>query len=166
MTLQITVLGIPVPKGSAKYYPTKRGKVVVTHDNPKTQPWGEMVVASALTEKMRRQHRQLEGPVGLALRFFLPRPKSAPRRVTEPTKKPDLDKLIRAVKDGLTRAGIYRDDAQVVVLFARKEFAAGATDPLGADGIPRAWIEVGPQPEVLASGHWPGEGLSGKAAPA
>jgi hypothetical protein len=35
------------------------------------------------------------------------RPKSALRRVTEHLREPDLDKLIRCVKDGLTRAGVH-----------------------------------------------------------
>jgi hypothetical protein len=74
------------------------------------------------------------------LLFLMPRPVSAPRRVTRPTKKPDLDKLVRCVKDGLTRAGVYRDDAQVIATVARKEFAGGAYDPAGASGIPRAEI--------------------------
>jgi hypothetical protein len=36
----------------------------------------------------------------------------------------DLDKLERCVLDGLTRAGVYRDDAQVVRIMSSKAFAA------------------------------------------
>jgi len=72
----------------------------------------------------------------------MPRPKSAPRRVTEHLHKPDLDKLLRLLKDGLTRAGVYRDDAQVVFTVASKDFAAGAKDPDGDLGLPRVVVEA------------------------
>jgi len=39
------------------------------------------------------------------------------------TKMPDLDKLVRAVCDGLTDAGIWDDDSQVIRLIARKDYA-------------------------------------------
>jgi hypothetical protein len=72
--------------------------------------------------------------------FYLPRPKTAPRRITEPAKLPDVDKLIRACFDALTAAGVWRDDAQVISTLARKAFAAGIHDPEGAAGVPRAVI--------------------------
>ncbi len=44
------------------------------------------------------------------------------------TKKPDLDKLARALKDAL-KGVLYHDDAQVVVLLARKVYAAETAAP-------------------------------------
>lgn len=139
--MKFTVYGVPIPKGSTKAFMHPGARFpVVTHDNARTKPWQEAVVAAAREALGAR--RPLEGPVALAVRFYLPRPKSAPRRVTEHTKKPDLDKLVRCVKDGLTRAGVYRDDAQVVVTIARKDFAGGEGDPDGDRGVPRAFVAV------------------------
>jgi len=154
--LEITVYGTPIPKGSTKAFfrPGMRFPVV-TNDNAKTRPWQESVVVAARAAMGLRA--PLEEPVALAIRFFMPRPKSAPRRIVQPTKKPDLDKLIRCVEDGLTRAGVYRDDAQVVIVIAKKEFAAGHSDPAGPHGIPRAQIEVGPLGHMESSWWWPDE---------
>jgi len=139
--LEFVVYGTPIPKGSTRAFmrPGMRFPIV-TNDNAKTKPWQESVVAAA--REILGERPPLEGPVVLYVHFFLPRPQSAPRRVVEPVKKPDLDKLLRAVKDGLTRAGVYRDDAQVVCVVASKAFAGGVHDRLGASGSPRACIGI------------------------
>jgi crossover junction endodeoxyribonuclease RusA len=64
----------------------------------------------------------LAGPVSVTLAFRLARPKSAPLRVAFPAKRPDLDKLIRSTLDGLKMGGAFRDDSQVIILFAGKVF--------------------------------------------
>ena len=70
--------------------------------------------------------------MSLTVRFYLPRPKSLPKRVTEHTKKPDLDKLLRAVLDACTTGGVWRDDSQVATIHARKVYA-GDADLVGCD---------------------------------
>lgn len=45
------------------------------------------------------------------------------RRLTQPSVRPDLDKLCRAVLDALTDAGIWHDDSQVCSLSAIKVYA-------------------------------------------
>jgi crossover junction endodeoxyribonuclease RusA len=75
----------------------------------------------------------LAGPVALLAVFSLPRPKghyrtgrnahllkeSAPNF---PAGRPDLDKLLRALLDGLTAGGAWLDDSQVAQLAATKEW--------------------------------------------
>jgi Holliday junction resolvase RusA-like endonuclease len=68
----------------------------------------------------------LEGPLELSVAFHLARPKSAPKRRTRPDVKPDADKLLRAAMDALTQAGAWIDDAQVVDVYASKNYV-GAT---------------------------------------
>ncbi len=54
--------------------------------------------------------------------FWLPRPKS--NRLRWPSKKGrDVDKLVRAVMDQITRSGIWADDSQVCDLRAVKRWA-------------------------------------------
>jgi Holliday junction resolvase RusA-like endonuclease len=66
-----------------------------------------------------------DAPVAVGLRFYIPRPKSK-KKAAYPDTKPDIDKLARAALDALSTV-IFRDDAQVVALQARKVYAdAGA----------------------------------------
>lgn len=64
----------------------------------------------------------LDGPVMLGVRAYLPIPKSKPRRWREgaqagrvrPTVKPDLDNLLKHVKDCLSQCRYWTDDRLVV----------------------------------------------------
>ena len=137
----LTVYGTPIPQGSTKAFVPKGWKrAIITADNAKTKPWRQAIV-DASREQMAGKAPH-DGPLALRVVFYLPRPKTAPRRVLEPAKKPDTDKLLRAVMDALTASGVWVDDAQVVQVEARKVFAGGALDELGAAGIPRATIAV------------------------
>lgn len=64
----------------------------------------------------------LDGPVAVRARFALPRPRSRPKRDHWPDRRPDLDKLGRALLDALTGI-VFLDDAQVVALDPTKEYA-------------------------------------------
>lgn len=138
--ITFTVYGVPIPKGSTKAFfrPGMRFPVV-TNDNLKTKPWQESVVTAARDVV---PEAPIESPVALKIEFYMPKPKTAPKRVIHATKKPDMDKLLRCIKDALTRAGMYRDDAQVVASQEVKLFAGGPFDPDGSAGIPRAVISV------------------------
>lgn len=117
-SIEFTAYGIPQPKGSTRAFMRPGMKFpVVTSDNPKTKPWQQAVAEAA----QRVAGQPLVGPVRLELDFALVRPKSLPKRVHAHTKKPDLDKLVRAVKDAL-KGVLYLDDAQVVALSATKGY--------------------------------------------
>lgn len=92
---------------------------VITHDNPKTRPW----VSSVRIQAQQHAPDALWlGPISLELLFTIPKPKSLPkRRPSWAIRKPDLDKLIRSVKDALAGV-IYKDDAQVIYESAKKEY--------------------------------------------
>jgi crossover junction endodeoxyribonuclease RusA len=144
-----TVYGTPIPKGSTKAFFRPGMKYpVVTEDNKRTRPWSQDVLNAAreALEKSGGNWREMESrAVSLQIAFYLPRPKKAPKRITRQIRKPDLDKLVRAIKDALTRAGVYRDDAQVVSLVAAKEFAGGPRDPWvpqDVPAVPRAMVTI------------------------
>lgn len=59
-------------------------------------------------------------PVRVELVFYFKRPKSVKREL--PSVKPDIDKLCRTVLDAATGL-LFKDDSQVVILNARKEYA-------------------------------------------
>jgi Holliday junction resolvase RusA-like endonuclease len=129
MTLDFVVFGVAVPKGSTRAFTPKGARFpIVTADNAKTKPWQALVADRASAALEASGGAQFEGAVALAVTFWLPRPASLPRRVREHLKKPDLDKLVRSVKDALTRV-VWPDDAQVVHVNATKRYAEAGTAP-------------------------------------
>jgi crossover junction endodeoxyribonuclease RusA len=108
--LSIFVPGVPAPQGSKRHV----GNGVMVESSKRVKPWRQDVREAALATGVR-----ITGPVSVDLLFVMPRPKSAkPGQAAD--KRPDLDKLVRAVLDALTSAGTFEDDARVVSLLARK----------------------------------------------
>ena len=94
------VPGIPQPKGSWKAFPGRgRRRVNFVPDNPKLNAWSLAVTAEAIAAMVGTRTKRIEGAVRLNLIFYLPRPKSLPKSVTTHTRKPDRNKLERAVCD-------------------------------------------------------------------
>ncbi len=117
--LSVFVPGHPAPQGSKRHV----GGGVMIESCKRTKPWRSDIRSSLLTADGQPQ-RYFDGPVNVHLIFVMPRPLSAPKRRTPPaTKKPDLDKLTRAVFDAIGSAGVWRDDAQVVGAIVTKRIA-------------------------------------------
>lgn len=113
------VAGIPRPKGSMKAFASKTtGKVITVEDNKLSKDWQEAITAAA---KMNAPQFLLNGAVELHLLFHFEKPASAKR--PSPSVRPDLDKLCRAVLDGLTKARMYDDDGQVCQIKAEKKYS-------------------------------------------
>jgi len=119
----IWIPGNPAPQGSKRH--VGGGRMIESSKSVK--PWRESI-RWAVLEVWRRP--PLEGSVHLQLEFRMPRPASTPKSRTPPAiKRPDLDKLIRAVLDALGSAGVYWDDSQVTTLEASKALAAVGGSP-------------------------------------
>lgn len=113
--MRIEVAGIPAPQGSKRH--VGGGRMVEV--SRAVGPWREAIRA----ETQRAVIGTIDRPVSVSVMFRLPRPKSTPARTAFPAKRPDLDKLVRAVLDGLVAGGAIADDSQVVVLRAAKTFS-------------------------------------------
>jgi len=113
------VSGVPIPQGSARAF-IVNGKPVITSANRNLAAWRRL-----MSDAAQGHACMLEGPIKLGVSFILPRPKSLPKKVQWHVKKPDLDKLIRAVCDSLTGI-MWQDDSQVVTVQATKSYAANA----------------------------------------
>ena len=125
------VAGVPVPKGSAKAFmrPGAKFPTVMQDNSEKQKPWASAIGYAAQQEVFEAVQ---VGPVAIEICFYLPRLKghygtgknagtvkaAAP---TYHTSKPDLDKLIRCVKDALTGI-VWKDDAQVATVKAVKMY--------------------------------------------
>lgn len=113
------VSGVPTPQGSARAF-VVNGKPIITSANRNLGAWRRLMSDAAQAHAC-----MIEGPVKLNVAFVLPRPKSLPKKVHWHLKKPDLDKLVRAVGDSLTGI-MWKDDSQVVTIEATKSYAMGA----------------------------------------
>lgn len=118
-TLTLGVEGSPAPQGSKRAYVVK-GRAVLIEDNKRTKPWRAAITLTARVEANRQKWTTTDQPVELDVTFLIPKP--ATSRRAYPSVKPDLDKLLRALLDGLTDANIWKDDSQVVSLIARKVY--------------------------------------------
>jgi Holliday junction resolvase RusA-like endonuclease len=118
MTLTFTIPGAPRGKGRPRF--ARRGNFVRTYTDPATASYENLIALAAKAE--HGDNPPLDGPLAMTLLFVLPRPKSAPKRVTLPASRPDLDNLVKAVLDGCNQAGVWSDDARVVEMFARKVY--------------------------------------------
>ncbi|WP_280371114.1 RusA family crossover junction endodeoxyribonuclease [Nocardia wallacei] len=111
------VPGNPAPQGSKRYV----GNGVSIESSKKVKPW-----RADIREHFLACYDQppMTGAVAVRLDFVMPRPASTPKRSTPPAiKRPDIDKLARAVLDAIGSAGAWTDDARVVDLHACKRLA-------------------------------------------
>lgn len=114
--------GRPIPQGSLKFI---NGRPIHVRAAD-LAVWRADIARNAEI----RGIRPIQGGVKIECNFVFHRPKSAQKRGF-PWVKPDLDKLIRAVLDGL--AGVaYDDDCQVILISAAKTY--GETE-----GV---WVEI------------------------
>ena len=115
--LIIDVSGEPASQGS---HSVINGRIVQVNSS-KHKKWRNAVVFAAL-DLIGEDWTPIDEPAELTVIFYLPRPKSVLTR-SFPAVMPDLDKLIRAVGDSLTDAGIIRDDSRIITITARKLYA-------------------------------------------
>ncbi len=129
----VFVPGKPVPQGSAKAF-SVAGKARVVAGNAATlNPWRADIHAAVRAVTDGRIVYPVE-PVALTLGFVMPRAK-AERKTTRPhTRRPDLDKCVRAVADALTNL-VYCDDSQLVEVHAWKRTADIGEQP----GVEIGW---------------------------
>lgn len=114
--------GVPVPQGS-KTIAKAGGKVWLRDANAgKLKPWRAKVAAAS------RMGVVFDGAVFVAAVFYLPKPRTVTRLF--PLVKPDLDKLARALGDGMTDGGLLTDDARIVSQFIHKRYASDE-NPVG-----------------------------------
>jgi crossover junction endodeoxyribonuclease RusA len=143
--LTITVHGRPAPQGSKRAFvirgaPRKGQAAVIESSHDRVKSWRQAVVDAACVVKACPA---LEGPIWVAMVFYLPRPKAhfgtgrnarqlKPSAPGYPSGVPDLGKLARSTEDALTSAAIWRDDAQVVSYAPLAKVYADDHHPPGA----------------------------------
>lgn len=125
MSLTITVFGRPAPQGSKRYIggSSKQGGRFI--EASKYLPaWRKAITLAASEQIENKGWAKDTNPIAIEVTFYLERPATIPvAKRPWPIKPPDLDKLLRGVLDGLTDAGVWDDDGQVVKITAWKVYA-------------------------------------------
>jgi crossover junction endodeoxyribonuclease RusA len=116
------VRGRPVPQGSMKFI---RPGVMIHSRAKELAVWRADIARNAELYG----YKPVSGAIAVEINFVFNKPKTVTREL--PTVAPDLDKLVRAVLDGLTGVA-YEDDCQVVTITASKHYG----------GTAGAWIGV------------------------
>ena len=123
MSIDVFVIGKPIAQPRPRA--TIRGKHAGVY-NPKTaDAWKALV-----KEKFYKYKGYApEGPLTLAVTYYIPRPKALCRKkdptgIIPHTKKPDIDNLTKAVMDAISDIGVWGDDRQVSSLQVEKFYAA------------------------------------------
>ena len=117
----------PKPKGRPRLGKTRAGHPVAYTDSSTRQ--FEALVADTAAQHITSP---LEGPLLLDVLIVLPRPKRLMRK-KDPEgfvwadKRPDTDNILKALTDGMHTC--YRDDAQIVQVFAAKVYAEKTGKP-------------------------------------
>lgn len=143
--MRLWIPGVAVPQGSKQAFLRPGAKIpqLVDSNKQKLKPWRATVTALAIDEWQGRM--SLDEPVRAAFEFVTVRPAAhygtgrnaeilKPSAPIAPIVKPDVDKLVRAMLDGLTDAGVLRDDSRVVDLHARKVY--------GPQPGVRVWVQT------------------------
>lgn len=144
--LEVFAAGQPIPQGSMTGLPIKgTRRIVVQPSNKKAlYRWRDTIITASFNAIAAQHYQPADGPLQVDLSFYFDRPayhfgsgRNArtlkPGAPTYVSVFPDIDKLIRAVLDAFTKAGVYADDARVVKL-----------------AVVQLYIQPGQQPGVLA----------------
>jgi crossover junction endodeoxyribonuclease RusA len=137
--IRIDVDGVPAPQGNHRV--NRGGRIYET--SKAVGPWREAIRAET---QRQRAGMTISNAVFIFIGIRLPRPAghygtgrnkdrlrpSAPRW---PAVKPDIDKLERAILDGIVAGGALADDALVVAKRSFKEYA-------GAGQVPGCVIQI------------------------
>lgn len=116
------------PRGKGRPRVDTRGAFPRIHTDAKTAKYERSVRMAATVEMGGRD--PFEGPLSVSLRFRMPIPKSATKRVRTAmaageiahTSRSDLDNMAKAILDALNTV-VFCDDAQICRLFCTKVYA-------------------------------------------
>lgn len=161
-SLTITVHGTPAGQGRVSFL--GKGRPAIHSNAERLLPWRAAIIAAALAitggheyvaykahsaacarcGTAKAEHAVFVGvPMAADITVTVEKPKSAPkRRQSWPITRSstDLDHHVRATLDSLSKAGVFRDDSQVIELTARKVYPGEHPSALAEPGaVIRVW---------------------------
>ena len=114
------------PRGTVRYH--KDGKpFVMMRDDNHCRDFKSTLHLLAQVELLAEGKRVIQGPLEMNVDFIFPIPQRMSKKArsaalageTYPTKKPDIDNLLKAIMDAFNGV-LYNDDKQVVMVTMRK----------------------------------------------
>jgi hypothetical protein len=145
--MQLWIPGTPKPQGSKRAFINKgTGRINMVEADKGLAAWRDEIKNQVYLNWIREGMRSFNEPVSIRVDFFMPKPKTVDRwwpRVY------DLDKMCRAVGDGLSvSSGAISDDNLILEWHARK-FYAVSPEYVGAKIIitpikPETWHQTRP----------------------
>lgn len=124
--IQFTIPGQPVAKGRPRF--ARRGANVVAYTPAKTASYENLVALTAQVAMAGRAPSERPLQLDVVIGLQVPASWSNKRRALavegaiRATKKPDADNILKGIKDGCNGI-VWRDDAQVVLITVRKDYA-------------------------------------------
>lgn len=112
----LTIHGNPVAQGRPRFF--RRGNYVGAYDPGKSKTWKDSIRLQAIQQGAKI----IENAASMDMVFYLARPKSLSKKIVHHVKRPDLDNLVKAVKDGLSGV-CFKDDSQINAITAQKMYA-------------------------------------------
>lgn len=115
MTYALEIPGEPIPQGSKS-----KGANGQLYERADLKQWRQAIAWTC--RLVVRDAAPLDEAVLVVATFTLSKPKSSRDELAR--RKPDLDKLQRAVGDGLTDGRLLKDDSAIVAWIAEKDFGS------------------------------------------
>lgn len=132
--INIYVPGDPIPQGQMFARLRRDGRpYLAPQTSKKWKEWRNKVTVAAQEALGKQKTTHEKQGYRVSIRFVFGRPPSHLKKDGSLRKgqrnqhliKPDIDNLVKAIHDSLTRAGVWGDDCEVVSLVAQKEYARG-----------------------------------------
>lgn len=130
--IEFNIIGLPSPQGSKTRMPNGAMLDGASKGARERHRDWRTTVAQTAHDAAAGLNEPMDGALSLIVEFRFPMPKSRPKAVrdlgrTPKTSAPDLDKLVRALGDGLQSGGLVHDDARFVAIYASKVEVIGWT---------------------------------------
>ena len=127
--MMFSVIGDPRGKGRPRF--ARQGNFVKTYTDDKTASYEDQIRFYAL--KAMGSTEPIKRPVGVYIYIRVGCPKSYPKKRVEaclsglerPTKKPDIDNIVKVFLDAMNKI-VFDDDTQVVDVHVTKVYNAQA----------------------------------------
>ncbi|MCI0421332.1 MAG: RusA family crossover junction endodeoxyribonuclease [Acidobacteria bacterium] len=132
--IRFSVPAVPIAQPRQRHRVMMSGGRSFAHNfTPTKHPVQAFKATVRLALRAAYQGSPLEGPLGLSVTFLMPRPgrlrwKKRPMPRQPHATKPDLDNLMKSLKDALNGLA-WLDDGQITRVEAVKVYAAGTETP-------------------------------------
>lgn len=115
-TIDFWIEGTPIAKARIRAF--RKGRYIGVYTPDKSRSWEDFIKFQSLGYKPEKLP---EDPVIIFASFYLPRPKSLPKKIIHHTKRPDLDNLLKSVLDAL-QGLFFKNDSQIIQLTGSKVY--------------------------------------------